>query len=214
MFAMIIAPGIVLGYTEYLASNTGAYGIASASCVATVGSVLIIVSAAQSYLKGEMQNCIGEKVVCTAMCIFIAALIASLAYYRVTALYGGEKINALESTIETGPSKGLKVSVQYSEMYEKVLSDTERIRSMPTDTKVAFMGNSFLWMAGEQRCGAYTTYIMQINPLKKYYEIQPDKIADIIYVQDGYEKNMVQELAEAYGYEITRVSSGWLLEMK
>jgi hypothetical protein len=69
-------------------------------------------------------------------------------------------------------------------------------------------------MTSEQRCGSYTTYVIRINPLKKYYEIQPDKVADVIYVQDGYGDDMVKELTEAYGYESTRLSGGWLLEMK
>jgi hypothetical protein len=214
MSAMIIAPGIVLGYAEYLASNTGPYGIAAVSCVATVGSVLIIISATQRYVRDKVQNGIDRKVVCTAMCVFVSAIIVSLAYYRMIALYGGESLNMQEITIETGPAKGLKVSVKYSEMYEKVLSDTEQIRNMSNDTKVVFVGNSFLWMTSEQRCGTYTTYISKVDYLKKYYEIQPDKIADVIYVQDGYGENIVEELIEIYGYDCTRLSGGWMLEMK
>jgi hypothetical protein len=211
MFAMIIAPGIVLGYAEYLASNTGAYGIASASCAAAVGSVLIIASEAQKYWRKNQG--IDEKALCSVLCVFIAVVIVSLTYYRITTLYGGEKISAQKNMIETGSVKGLMVSDEYLEMYEKVLADTEQIRSMPTDTKVAIIGNTFLWMTLEQRCGAHTTDI-SLEPLKKYYEVHPDMIADVIYVQDGYRGNAAEELTQDYGYVSTRLSGGWLLEKK
>lgn len=211
MFAMIIAPGIVLEYAAYQASNTGAYAIASASSAATVGSVLIIVSVAQKYWRRNPD--IGEKAVRSVLCVFLALALLSLAYYRLFTLYGGEKISAQKILIETGPVKGLMVSEQYSEMYEKVLADTEQIRSMPTDTKVAIIGNTFLWMTIEQRCGAHTTDV-RLTPLKKFYEVHPDMIADVIYVQDGYETNAVDELTKSYGYVSTRLSCGWLLERK
>jgi hypothetical protein len=212
VFATIVAPGYLTSYGLYMASNMGFYAISSASCVATVGSVMIIMLVIRRYWNNINKQGLERKIAFVLLTLFVLADSIMVVGYKMILASGGVT-TSLNITINHGVAKGLKVSSRYNEMYENVHSDIEQIKSMPADTRVVFVGNTFPWMECEQRCGAQTTDI-RLSPLKKYYEVYPDRIADVIYVQDGYfeEGEMwVNDLVESYGYSVTKVTAGWIL---
>jgi hypothetical protein len=223
LFAIIVAPGIVVTYAEYVASNLGFSAASSASCVSAVGSVMIIVLVVQRYFLNEEARAKYGKWAKAAGCmltLFLTMNIFLLMYYRFTfvqAAAGG--ISSLTAKIETGVSKGLVVTQEEYDKYMNIYSDTESIRSMPNDTKVLYIGDHVLWMAGSQRvatCSTLTKYNAGLRDkcLYVYYEERPDMIADVIYIEERYGYEVVQEFMEKYGYSAAKKSAGWILSIE
>jgi hypothetical protein len=220
LFATIVAPGIVVTYAEYVASNQGFRAASSSSCVAAVGSVMIIVLVVQGYfLNEEARVKYGKwaKAAGSALVLFLTLNIFLLMYYRFTfVLAEPEGLASLTAKIDTGVSKGLVVTQEEYDNYMKIYSDTESIRSMPNDTKVVYMGDHILWMAGSQRAATCSVWRnsnigLRNQFLYAYYDERPDMIADVIYVEEKYGYELVEELVEKYGYSAVKKSAGWIL---
>jgi hypothetical protein len=222
LFATIVAPGIVVTYAEYVASNQGFRAASSSSCVAAVGSVMIIVLVVQGYfLNEEARVKYGKwaKAAGSALVLFLTLNIFLLMYYRFTfVLAEPEGLASLTAKIDTGVSKGLVVTQEEYDNYMKIYSDTESIRSMPNDTKVVYMGDHILWMAGSQRAATCSVWRnsnigLRNQFLYAYYDERPDMIADVIYVEEKYGYELVEELVEKYGYSAVKKSAGWILSI-
>jgi hypothetical protein len=220
LFATIVAPGIVVTYAEYVASNQGFRAASSSSCVAAVGSVMIIVLVVQGYfLNEEARVKYGKwaKAAGSALVLFLTLNIFLLMYYRFTfVLAEPEGLASLTAKIDTGVSKGLVVTQEEYDNYMKIYGDTESIRSMPNDTKVVYMGDHILWMAGSQRAATCSVWRnsnigLRNQFLYAYYDERPDMIADVIYVEEKYGYELVEELVEKYGYSAVKKSAGWIL---
>jgi hypothetical protein len=222
LFAGIAVPGVVVTWAEYLASNQGFRATSSASCVSAVGSVMIIVLVVQGYLLNEEARAkYGKwaKAAGSALMLFLTLNIFLLMYYRFTFVQAEpEGISSLTAKIETGVSKGLVVTQEEYDNYMKIYSDTESIRSMPNDTKVVYMGDHILWMAGSQRAATCSVWRNSNIGDRKlflyvYYDERPDMIADVIYVEEKYGYELVEELVERYGYSAVKKSAGWILSI-
>lgn len=208
IFYCVWIPGMIVSYCEYLASNTGFSGISAASCVATIGSIIIICVEAER--TGENTS---SLVKITRAFLIITFLF--LLYYRSTYVFwedGG--LQSLTDEIEQGTARGLYVTKQTKNIYDQMYEDTEEIRRMSKDTIVLYQADHTLWMSGLQRCGSYSplNYSLSVDPtiLYNYYEEHPDKIADVMYISDTNEK-LVDILATEYGYKVDKKTVGTLL---
>ncbi len=215
MFASFVVSGILLTYSEYAASNTGATGIANASCVATVGSVIIIADTVKNFMGENVASDMRRLGKCAAgiICAYMAATILFLGYYRVTYTFWESGLDSLTETIQAGPAKGLKVTKERYESYNRLYEDTALIRELPDSTRVVYHADAFLWIAGTQRCGSYTPHYQRIDSLENYYEIHSDRMADVIYIEGDKDSSGIKDVfVNKYGYSCTRLSAGWLLE--
>lgn len=136
-------------------------------------------------------------------------------YYRSTYVFwedGG--IQSLTAEIDHGTAKGLYVTENTKMMYNQMYKDTEQIRKMSEETMVLYEADNVLWMSGKQHCGSYSplNYSLSVDPtiLYDYYEIHPDKMADVMYISDLY-PNLADTLATKYGYYVEKKEVGTLL---
>jgi hypothetical protein len=53
-----------------------------------------------------------------------------------------------------------------------------------------------------------------MEQLYRYWQEQPDKIADVIYVDKKFGQDIADELAEKYGYRVKEMTAGWILTEK
>lgn len=218
LFAAIVAPGFFVMYAEFLASNNGFYGMATASCVSAVGSVLIIMIVIKQFFSDKTHCWWGRTASITLACA-LSICVGIITFCKIMLITtGNEMVMSLNVNIESGVAKGLIVNQEQYDNYMAMYEDTEAIRSMPEDTKVIYKADPMLWMAGNQRCASYTTYrgVTKIyaETLQKYYTVHPDKVADVIYVygKDGSdEEELVNKLVAMYGYSVNSVNTGWIL---
>lgn len=146
----------------------------------------------------------------------ITALI--LLYYRMTYVFwedGG--MASLTKQIQFGPDAGLIVAERQYNYYEDIYRDTEEIRQMPSETKVVFLSDKSLWLAGTQRCATYSPLCYSITNtelLYQYYEEHPEKKADVIYVDHTYGQEVAIQVADRLDMTIREKGTGWFLERK
>lgn len=184
LFYCMWIPGMIVTYLEYLASNTGFSGIAAASCIASVAGVMIIMTVGEEYRKDS-------KMIMGLSQVIIVGTILVCFYYRMTYVFwedGG--LTSLTEKITDGVAQGLIVSEEKYEDYYSVHQDTEQIRNMDADTKVLYAADQVLWMAGNQRCASYSPLCYSMSTdrsiLYEYYKEHPDKLPDIIYINQTY----------------------------
>ena len=208
VFLIFWIPGMIYTYLEYLASNTGFAGISSASCVATVGSILMI----GLMTKTTKLNQVSVK----TLQGFVAIIMIVLLYYRLTYVFwedGG--MPSLTKQIQFGPDAGLMVTEQEYRYYEDIYGDTLEIRELPSETQVVFLSDKSLWLAGTQQCASYSPLCYSITNtelLYQYYEEHPEKKADIIYVDYTYGQEVAETVADRLNMAIKPTKAGWILE--
>lgn len=218
MFAGIVAPGLLSMYTLYMASAAGFYTTTSASCVAAVGSVMVIMLVLKKYLTADKGHDVWEKTAGAVLALFVFMEIVLITIIRFTLTGYSEAITTMNVTINDGVAKGIICNQEQYDRYMAIYEDTEAIRNMPEDTKVIYKGDTMLWMSGSQRCASYTTFYsstkVYAETLQKYYTVHPDKVADVIYVygkDSSYEEELVNKLIDMYSYSVKRVNTGWIL---
>jgi hypothetical protein len=216
LFATIVAPGIVFTYAEYVASDTWFWGIAAASSVASVGSVLIIALVIKRYIIEIKKSPDGQQFARFSvglLSVFLVMCTGFLMYYRVTYVYGEAGISSLNVKIDEGVAKGVITTQKKYDTYKDVCKDTEKIWNMPFDTKVVYFGDNTLLLAGTQSCATYATYMptVRTDRLYMYYEEHPEKKADVIYIQGKEREQLRDELVEKLGCKVEDVPTGWIL---
>lgn len=134
-------------------------------------------------------------------------------YYRMAFTFRDSAIGSLNVKIDEGVAKGVITTQRNYDTYEDVYRDTEKIRSMPSDTNVVYFGDNTLLLAGTQSCATYATYMPTVgtDTLYAYYEEHPEKKADVIYIQGKDEEQLRDELVEKYGCSVEDVPTGWIL---
>jgi hypothetical protein len=222
LFAGIVAPGLLAMYTLYMASYAGFGGVSAASCMAAVGSMLVIMIVLQKYLTKDNVRNVWEKVAGVLLSIFVFMEIILMAVFKFTLANNfdnnGDLITTLNAKINVGVAKGIICTQEHYDRYMAIYEDTEAIRNMPEDTKVIYKGDTMLWMSGNQICASYTTFYsmtkIYAETLQKYYTVHPDKIADVVYVygkSGSDEEELVEKLAVMFGYTVKIVNTGWIL---
>lgn len=209
LFWLIWVPGMALTYFEYIASNTGFSGISAFSCVASIGSLIMILVAFEDIAKLSKY-----KYWFVAFC---AMYFTSALYYRSTYVFWEEGgINSLTCRLDYGVASGVAVSEKKAEEYDMLMKDTEEMRMLPQDTCVLYIGNKMLWLAGNQRCGSYSPLCYSISDtrdiLYEYFNEHSDKMPEYVYVEENSAKEeTVKELANYFGYIYKKESAGWII---
>lgn len=210
MFWSIYVPGIIFSFIEYVASNTGFVGIASASSVSTIASIMII------YIT--CNDLINVKECRIAMWGYMCCMIAILLFFRMTYIFWEEGINKQTELLNRGPQAGLMVSREKADYYNSIMDDTEDIR-VETNNNALYVSDQSLYLTGAQRYATYSSLCYGISDSRKtlydYYEQHKDKIPDIIYVDDIYEKyNICEDLAKTLEMSVERKQYGYILRRK
>lgn len=207
VFVCIWIPGMLCTYFQYLSSNTGFYGISAASSVATIGSIFIIVVTFQEAGLGNIIKTVLFSFLLTA---FVSILVLRLSYV----FWEDGGITSLTKTIEHGPCKGLVVNENTYNYYNNIYEDTKEIRNMSVDTKVLYISDKSLWLSGVQRCASYSPLCYSIsssNLLFDYYDVHPDKIAEVVYIDKMYKLEFVEQIAARLDMDINERNNGWIL---
>lgn len=206
LFVCFWIPGFLYTYTEYLSSNTGFAGISSASCVAAIGSIVIIGFVIEQNI-GKVNNIL--------LYVFLALTFIGLLVMRITYTFWDADLKMLTTEITEGPCKGLITTEETARRYDVTYKDTEWIRNLDADTKVLYIADKSLWLAGEQRCASYLPLCYSISNtdlIYEYYDEHPEKQADVVYIDISYGIEFAEVMAENMNMTIMEKECGWALE--
>lgn len=208
IFFCIWFPGMIYTFLEYISSNTGFSGISSAASVAAVGGVMIVcLSSGHIY----QTNKIGSLL----MGIMIAITILTVLYFRVTYIFWEDGIEEQTELITKGPQAGLLVSEEKYKYYYGILSDVEDIINMDEEINVLYVCDKSLYLTGHSRCASYSPLCYGISSsrdlLYEYYDLHPDKVPDIVYIESSYGNEVVEELCKELHMNSLKKDFGYLL---
>lgn len=207
LFWCIWVPGMAFTYFEYIASNTGYSGISASSCVAAIGSVLIILC--------ELENQKSNLKTYVSYSVFISFILVSLVYYRTTYVFWEDGIQSLTTLINGGTADGLLTTQEKAIHYYKIIEETRDISELAEDKRVLFVADKVLWMNYKQRCGSYSPLCYSItssrNILFDYYDEHPEMVPDVIYVEKTYGEDTIRDITRVLKCSLEEKEVGVIL---
>lgn len=187
-------------YTVYvsMASNTTTYGIMSASSVMLIMSVVKIIKMTARLDWKSAYNKVAKIIVILLMCLQLGGL----SYAKYKDVFSRRSISKQTYKIEHGPYKGTVVGKSNFDAYEEVCAEVDSIRAnFDGDSIVLFTPNVWMYLIMNDYKIASPSSWYTLNPerwhlvdnMNRYYEENPNKIPDLIYVEDGFE-DVVKQL--------------------
>ncbi|MCR5602162.1 MAG: hypothetical protein K6G27_00500 [Lachnospiraceae bacterium] len=204
LFFTLIVSGMIFSLVYSYSSNGYLYVLSMGHFISSIGCMVILEQFAKETLSNREST--GRSVrrisgylyliCCTAI---ICISLTQTMMLRLVNIYRDAPVQMLNFRISEGPAKGLFTTpdhyLSYNVTYATIHKYCRR-DSINEGTGNIFITKLLPWgyMCTDLRCGAPTTWRTAFNSerLKPYYEMNPDKIPDIILVMD-----------ETYGSYIT-----------
>lgn len=197
VFRFLYLPGMIFTFLEYIVSNTGFSGISGASCVATMGSSLMLIMMLEEF--SITQNITIKRmglIVTNALIVMFSVI---LLYQRYSYIFWEGPVWEQTQLLTEGPQAGLLVSEDKERLYLAELEDMETILKETDGIYFLNLHDESLYLASDMRFSIYSAHPFGIHTnrdiLFHYYEVHPDKVPDIAYLYSGQE-NIAKELCE------------------
>jgi len=210
LFSTFWVLGILYSFCSSWASTQGLYAITSASAVAAVGSIMMIVTFTEEYLA-EISIRQYKYLVTTIASVLIVTQLLSQTIWRYKSVFwekGG--MAAQTEYISEGVQSGIYASKEavseYNEMYELV----ERLRKYDAKSAVFITSDTRYYLYGEYNIGTFSAWLGERVPialerLETYYDLNPQNLPDIGYIEPEHPDvdyvAFADRFAARYGYE-------------
>ena len=133
-------------------------------------------------------------------------------YFRMDYVYVAASGSSLkESTVQItyGSQKGLLVTEERNNEYNARMQELELMDD--ADTVAFFTDKTWLYLCGDWKNGCYSPWMSYVNSaniqkLKAYYEISPEKIPDCIYVEPLFTP-FIDAFEGICSYEVTAITA-------
>lgn len=193
LFWTVWVPGMLYSFCIHCASNQALYAITSASTVALIGSVPMIILTVQDVAAGLPEKCAWRKMICLGAACLLAMQLSTELIIRYRALYWEAPMYEQTCKIESGPGKGIRVSPAYAQDYlllDKAVTESEAYRNAKS---VLFLSEkTWLYLLEPKQIASYSAWLSgvseaSIERLALYYGLHPDKKPDCIFLPDDRE---------------------------
>lgn len=214
IFTCLWVPGMLYSYCIHLSANQVFVTSASASTVATVGT-LVMLGIYCSELW-QQHSAVSLRVLSTATAaVLLLMQLLPLGYLRYRYIFGDQQgIEQQTVTITEGLQKGLKVSKGLYDYYNTSGQLLDTIGQYEPEKVLFLTESTWYYLEGEYEMATYSAWLSgpgehTLYRLRGYYELNPEKLPDLIYIGPDYEKTGVQ-LARGYGFEATENPRIWV----
>lgn len=215
LFTCLWIPGILYSICIHLSSNQIFITSASASTVATVGSLMML-----GVFLGELWEQ-RHRVTFRAISVCAAGLLAvlqlvTLGYLRYHAVFWDKGMADQSQVITQGLQSGLVVSEERYAYYRASMALLDEVGKHDAK-KVLYLTNStWYYLEGDYEMATYSSWLSgpgehTLKRLQAYYELNPEKLPDLIFANAEYAETGVG-LVKAYGYEETETPGIWVLK--
>lgn len=206
IFEGVFVPGMVYTVCLHLASNQIIYAISSASTVAMVGSIVIIIETVRI-------NFVAEKLpLKTIVAVIMAAAFlvqgGYVLHYRWNFVFWDQPIEYNTVLIEEGPYKGIYVTEERKKEYDICKDEMSLITD--TDRLLLLDNRTYMYSFVDCKMGSFSTWICSVNDisvsrLDKFYEINDELMPDTIYVNSMH-SNYIPHFEEKYGFYVAETT--------
>ena len=209
-----------------LSSNTGIVTISAAYGIASILSVVflwdcgreICVKDADGVPAGRLKSFKTGKTVAAGVLLLVLVMqFAGTGYLRMTYAWGDDVMENLTVKMERGPLKGVYTNPDMAEHYEEVLKELDSLALTEEDKLLVVGVAPWIYLYTDAQCGSYSTWQIHENSLFlfTYYELHPDKIPNVIYMNKWGEDFLNSVMAKPFynmGYEVTYLERGIVMQ--
>lgn len=208
--------GIIYSVCIHFSSNQKYYVISSASSVAFVGSVVIIIISLEHTLKKNKS--LLKYVACCSVALMFALQIGAEAYLRYKQVFWDSGVSSQTEYISEGIQKGLFATNERKKKYSDVLKGKKQItEKYGKENSILFLSkNTWYYLVYEDyRNSSYSAWLSGVNEkslnrLKEYYKINPDKIPNLIVVDSKY-LDYIETFEKEYSFDKEELADGSVL---
>lgn len=207
LFYYIFVPGVIYSFCLNLSSDQKILAIHSASTVSMIASAAIIFIAVnhKEHKKNTLKGC---------LIVYQCMLVLTVFAFRIFFNFWDGNILQEKKMNELSVEKGIYSSLYKADEFMTYYEDLEYI---PQNSKVLFLTKkTWLYLCnGYQNCSfsAWPSGMNEatIDKLNKYYETNPDKIPEYIYVKED-KKDLIEKLniIDTYKLEVSTNNQGYI----
>ena len=206
--------GILYSYCLNATSNQTFYAISSASSVSLVGSIMIVCI----FLKGllEKNNNIKIKNVVVILISTVMALqIFMQVGLRYKSVFWETDMKSQNVLIEDGFNAGLYVTEEKHQMYYSSLESLKALEEYDAENVLYLSENTWYYLVGDYNMSTYSAWLSgvkehSVERLKAYFEINPEKMPDVVYVEKKYEE-IATLFCNTFGYKVDKNDTAIIL---
>lgn len=207
-------PGIMYAYCLNMTSNQEFYAISSASSVATVGSLMMLAL----YLKellGEDHHILGKQIVACGLCFVFLGQLSTQGFMRYRSVFGDGGMSSLTVQADSGAQKGVWMSCVAFDTYSESLSILEKMMEYDKDKVLYLTMNTWYYLMSDQEMCTFSAWMSGVDKhslyrLAGYYEINPHKLPEIVYVE-AWNEEIAEAFCQQFGYEMQIIDEGIIL---
>lgn len=197
LFAVFV-PTVYYSFVMNITSNQKFYVISSVFSVASiVSAVFIAMFVYESYHTCDIsvRSLLNRTVCSTFSCCLLLVMLALIR--ENCNFYESADTDKLTTKIETGLNAGIYTRWYAAEGVEKIMEDTSDLRSINDGKVLYFASETYLYLSDPKENASFSAWLSIRKPtgeflmsaieselirLSRYYELNPDKCPDYIYV--------------------------------
>lgn len=212
LFCFFWLPALAYSFCIHLGSNQGVYAISNALAVQSVSSILLIGCRFKHLTPVSAKLSSALAVLLVGTCCF------ALVYCRAQYCFWDEPVSELNCWIGYGSNAGQWTTEERYQVYEQLVNDTQLVREQ--EGKVLYYSkDTCLYLMDDKEMAAYSAWLAidyannsEWQRLLLYYELNPDKLPDCIYLSKAIDLRPQQLLddLEMTG-EVVEGTFGWSL---
>ena len=121
----------------------------------------------------------------------------------------------LTVTVDEGIEKGLVISEDRWDLYKSTLDTTKEIAAFGGDSVLYLSTNTWYYLQDNRQNASYSAWlsgveVYTVDRLQVYYDINPDKLPDVVYVEEQY-PDVAERFCTLFSYKMAPISSGYVL---
>lgn len=196
----VFIPGWLYSSLIHLGSNNVAYCISSAMNVSAVASAYFIACKAKE-LGRKNRGLSKISVAMLLLCVVMQSglMVKECSEKSFSGFLSGNNmrmtdvLSALNTKVETGVAKGLYMAEDENYEYCLTLSNTENTRNADGKSVLYYCYNPWLYLMDKKENAAFSAWLSvntsdsAVDRLTAYWEINPDKVPDVVYIDKAYD---------------------------
>lgn len=216
IFRYVYIPGVLYSFMIHLGSNNNYHSMTCGLQVANVACAYFV-----GYLAAEMWKESDKR---TAKRMTVAVLLLTVALtsgcimkeraelsFGDTNKTGLDYVYYLTEEVTSGVGKGLMMTKEEVDAYNRTLAETDSIRRTEGKNVLYFAWETWLYLADEKDNASFSAWLSLGSPtvaaerLLKYWELNPDKQPDAIFIDKTYDKTGdIAKMLNIADYNVTQ----------
>ena len=204
IFYGLLLPCLLYVPCLQLSSNQLHYAMSSASAAAIPAAAVMLACS----VKAEPRPGLRRAAAAALAVLFLFQGGAQL-HYRWNWIFWEGEPEEQTVLLREGPEAGLLVSEKKAELYEPRFRELQRLNSRE---KLLFLSeNTWFYLCGDWENAAFSAWLSGVNEvsvdkLMSYYRVNPDKVPDLIYVENPGDLGYAQPLMTEYGFRVVQTT--------